>query len=129
MLSNWAELYAKSTELTGVNFRKLFRHKEFRIFVSQVGAIIFLFGRIGQAGQDGPIMLFRHGLTPRFALRASDFACATPDKPQGRQINTAHKELHVKAICVDLGLGSHCSVFRVYDTLFTFSLLGGYYTI
>jgi hypothetical protein len=29
----------------------------------------------------------------------------------------------------DLSNGSHYSTLRVYDTVFTFSLLGGYYTI
>jgi hypothetical protein len=53
VLSNWAELYAKSTELTGVIFRKLFCHKEFWIFASQMGAIIFLFRRDGQGGLVG----------------------------------------------------------------------------
>jgi hypothetical protein len=54
MLSNWAELYAKLIDLTGLIFRKLFRHKEFCIFcLTDWCDYFFTGGGMGKAGWLG----------------------------------------------------------------------------
>jgi hypothetical protein len=79
MLSNWAELYAKLIDLTGLIFRKLFCHKEFCIFASQIGTIIFLFRRDGQAGWLGK------DAGPSIRLSKSAATPAWPGAQEGRK--------------------------------------------
>jgi hypothetical protein len=59
MLSNWAELYAKLIDLTGLIFRNLFCHKEFCIFLPRRWVRLFFcpgglgcLGKMGWLGKD-----------------------------------------------------------------------------